>query len=252
MNREYVNTRLEPTQVITIYNDKHKSQYYLEHREVKEINGKSIVMAPAPMSEDVFRNIAQSYMKGKALNMIFDGLIPEHILYGNHKLGKTVVIWYRPAMKRLLNFSASLKIKSDSLVHIPATVYLSVNNDLYVFSMEKSDRPSYKTKLFKAPFFNIYEDGKVCLGTARIGKRTGSYEKEADRFEKAFYLAEQNGGMFLQQCKTDLKKLWPDVIQKKTVFPQKELVQHPKFKTLSDLINRFVGEINDYDDSEDY
>lgn len=246
MNREYTNTKLNPTQVITIYNDRHKSNYYLEHSEVKDVKGKLIVMAPTPMNEDVFRNIAASYMKQKAVNMGFEGLIPAHIIYGFNRLGLTAVIWYRPAMQRQLNLPAGI-VKGNTVVQVPATIYIAINTTLYVFALASSERPTLKTKLYNAPFFNIYADGNVCLGTARVGKRTKSFEGEAERFEKAFYLAEQGGMNAAGSTKTYLPELWQKIAKSKLPFPEKELIQHKSYKTLADFINKKLGNTTNYD-----
>jgi PRTRC genetic system protein B len=247
MNREYTNGKLSPTQVITIYNDRYASNFYLEHSEVRNINGKLMVLAPTPMNEDVFRNIASSYMKQKAVQMGFDGLIPPHILYGFNKLGLTAVIWYRPAMRRSLNFGSST-LKGVGLVPIPATIYILINTTLYVYALASDDRPDLKTKLYNAPFFNIYADGNVCMGTARVGKRSKSFEGEAERFERAFFLAEQGDMNAIGATKTSLPILWKELAGSNKPFPQKELVQQKTYKTLGEFINKKLGNTAAYDE----
>ncbi len=243
MDRYTTNNKISPTQVITIYNDRQKSVYYLEHRHVKSQGGKLTLQAPVPMGEDVFRNIAATFMKTKAAVLRFDGLIPEHILYGYNELGKTVVIWYRPAAKRTLNFSKSvISDFTEATVAVPATLYININDGLYIFALMDDKRPTLSTKLYAAPFFNIYHDGRVCLGSARVGKRTSTFEGEAERFERALYLAEQNGGQSSTNCKTPLNKLWPAVLKSKKAFPSKaELQQHGTYKTLGALIDKLAG-----------
>lgn len=244
MNSELINKRLVPKQAVIIYEEKsqYSTEFYLETREIEKKDGRYLFMAPQPMPKDTMKKIAGSFIKRNSLEMEFGGLISAHLLMGINRPGTLAVLWYRPAMLKNLNFSASLDIKGDKTVSIPATLYLVLNQSLYVFALASDDRPGQATKLYNAPFFNIYEDGRVCLGTAKIGKtRSRTFELEADRFERGFYMAEQNGGN-LVPCKTDLKALWRQQIKKGEPFPIKqELLQHKKFKTLGDLIDKMVG-----------
>jgi PRTRC genetic system protein B len=245
MNDVNTNKRLSPTQAIIVYRDssEYNPLYFLEKREIRNQGGKYILMAPVPLADDVLKDIAKSYVKSNSLNMDFGSLIAPHMLYGLNKPGKLVVMWYRPAMKRVLNFDTILKIKGSSTVEVPATLYVLINTNLYIYALMTNDRPELKTKLYKAPFFNIYDDGRVCLGTARVGSvREKTFELEAHRYERAFFMAEQNGGGGTQNtCKTPLAALWNGLIKKKGPFPSsKELVQH-SHKTVADLISKLIG-----------
>jgi PRTRC genetic system protein B len=162
---------------IIIYRDRNEYQpnFYLEKRDIKLVGDKFRLMAPVPMADDTLKEIAKIYTKTRATDISFGGLISSHILYGLNKSGITAVMWYRPAMKRSLNFSSQLKIKTTVAVDVPATLYLAKNKELYVFAMLTDDRPDLKTKLYKAPYFNIYADGRVCLGTAKVGNKQNTY-----------------------------------------------------------------------------
>lgn len=254
MNDQLTNKRLSPQRAIIVYRDKtnYAYKYFLETREIKNVDGKYLLMAPVPMANNVMKDIARSYVKSNSVEMQFKGMIEPHLIHASNRTGLTAVMWYRPAMKRSLNFSAStLHIKGDCNVHTPATLYLVINTTLYIWAMMTSERPNMKTKLYNAPYFNIYKDGNVCLGTARVGQKTKSFEQEAERFERAFYMAEQSGGHRTGTCKTEIAKLWKDLIKKKTPFPSKaELVQHEKFKTLGDVFAKLIGNNTDDHDEE--
>lgn len=259
MNDTYSNTKLHPQKAVVIYSNKAGSEFYLESREIKNRNGKYEMMAPVALADNVLQQIAKSYMKTNSVDMHFGGIIAPHLLHGSNKPGQTVVIWYRPAMKKQLNFSASLRIKGESLVNIPATLYVVINNKLYLFALMTDERPDLKTKIYNAPFFNIYDDGNVCLGTAPVGKqKAATFDGEAQRFERAFYMAEQNGGNSENNCKTPLAKLWGQLIKTKAPFPsKKELIQHKQYKTLGGLVTKLItnnSNDDDYDEQwdEDY
>lgn len=242
MNDTHTNKRVAPAMAIIVYTDKARENYYLEQRALVNEGGKYVFQSPIPLADNVLKDIASSYIKSNGWKMEHDGLIPEHLLYGKSSIGQSIVIWYRPAMMRSLNFSSHLQIKGNHTVSVPATLYVAVNTNLYVFALMTDERPKTSTKLYKAPFFNIYTEGTVCLGTAPVGKRTNSFEKEAERFERGFYMAEQNGGQSENNCKTPLPKLWNRIISEKISFPAKEeLVQHQTYKTVGDIFTKLVS-----------
>lgn len=242
MTSEVTNKTLTPKRAIIVYQDKSGYKYFLESREIKREGDRYSLMTAIPLANDVMKQMAMSYMKSASQKIDFGGLISEHLLYGDNKPGMTIVMWYRPTMKKILHFSASLKIKSDAEVQLPPTLYLVINQELYIFAMMDSKRPDLKTKLYNAPFFNTYENGKICLGSAKIGKmKADTFEGEADRFERAFYMAEQTHTSSGTICKTPLTKLWPALLKSKTPFPvKKELLPHKNYKSLGDLINKLI------------
>jgi PRTRC genetic system protein B len=235
-----------PSRAIIIYEDKksYGKEYFLESREIKNVKGKYAFMAPVPLASNILRDIANSFHKNDATDMNVGGIIAPHLLYGIFKPGKVVVMWYRPAGVRQLNFVSGLGINGDTNVSCPATLYIVINEKLYVYALMTSERPTEMTKIYNAPFFNIYQDGNVCLGSAKVGNRKAeTFELEAARFERAFYMAEQSGGISEKNCKTPLKALWNRIKKSKAPFPSKlELKQHPKFKTLSDLLTKLIGD----------
>lgn len=244
MNNELTNTVLRPDRAIILYKSSgaYSPDFYLESREIKAEKGKYVFGAPQPLDKDTLKEIAATYIKKESFQMSFDSLIPDHILYARIRPGALDVLWFRPAMQKKLNFSASLKIKGEAAVWLPPTLYLVHNSGLYLFVLQNNKRPELTTKLYHAPFFNIYKNGSVCLGTAPIGKmRSSSFTGEAERYERGFYLAEQNGGHNVP-TKTPLSKLWNLLIRKPQAFPVKEeLIQHSQYKTLSDLMTKLIG-----------
>lgn len=250
MNDNTVNTRLFPQRAIIVYhgNGQYNKDYYLESRRIQRKGKGFSLMTPTPVSRRIMQDIAGSFIKANAVKMDFDDLIPEHVIYGLNKTGLTSVVWYRPATTRSLNFCASMEIKKAIDVHIPAMLYVVVNKKLYIYALMTNARPTRTTKLYNAPFFNIYGDGNVCLGTAPVGRmKARTFEKEAERFERGFYLAEQSGGQD-KQCKSPLKKLWTGLIKSGAAFPsKKELVLHPKFKTLGDLFDKLISNTKDHE-----
>jgi hypothetical protein len=84
----------------------------------------------------------------------------------------------------------------------------------------------------------VYNDGRICLGSAHIGtKKEATYEKEIERFERGFFMAEQNGGHAdNRKKKTPLSVLWSQLIKNGKHFPVDELTPHQKVKTVQDIL----------------
>lgn len=242
MNRDLTNKKLYPVRTVIVYKDKkqYADRYHLETRDILQVNGKYVLGAAVPTTVNMMKDIAAVFIKNGPASLKSEGIIPEHILYTYNENGRTVVMWYHPEKKSSLNFSAATKIKQASEVSLPALLYCVIDTALYIFALRTNDRPSASTKVYKAPFFNIYTDGRVCLGTAKVGVRAKTFEGEAERFERAFFLAEQSGGEH-NVTKSPITQLWNNLIKSKAKFPSdKELIEHPKLKTVGAIISNLI------------
>ena len=99
---------------------------------------------------------------------------------------------------------------------------ISLLTILIVFALEKDHRPTEKTALFHAPFFNVYEDGHVCMGTVDINiKNSASVEEFMQAWESYFFnsyfshlVNEHN------PVKVNCVSLWKDLIGTDKAFPK--------------------------------
>lgn len=55
-------------------------------------------------------------------------------------------------------------------------------------ALEKNERPTAKTALKTAPFWNVNEAGQVCLGTMRVPETAGV--ESTDGWERGFFESE--------------------------------------------------------------
>ena len=90
---------------------------------------------------------------------------PTLLSYGG---GKT--IWYSEPGKRAMFFktngSAGERLEARALLPVPGLVWMRTRESLYVYAFRGAKRPDYDTKLCQAPFFNVYDSGRVCEGSA--------------------------------------------------------------------------------------
>lgn len=162
--------------------------YYLESHQ---INDQGQVLEGKPLREETLNGMISVLHKEQKNRSILNGLVPESLLfYKPAPGGGFSLAWYRPAEVRFFHFAAQLKLKSGRM-WVPAMVYWVDSNSLSLFALKKDARPTEKTPLFRAPFHNVRDDGKVCLGNANVKKPTDrSFISTIKYFEDLFWLSE--------------------------------------------------------------
>ncbi|MES2111902.1 MAG: PRTRC system protein B [Bacteroidota bacterium] len=93
------------------------------------------------------------------------GLLSSHIVFlktGNDGFA----IWCTPAKRIKLLFTDSLGIPSGE-ANVPPLLWKAGKNHLSVFAI-LDENITGQTDLYHAPFFNVYPDGKVCMGNVAV------------------------------------------------------------------------------------
>lgn len=90
-------------------------------------------------------------------------------------------------MKRQLYFAENLEIP-NGIAEIPAMIWYANKRNLTVFALANNRRPREKTQLYHAPFFNVYDNGKVCMGTVDVNiQNSSSVEEFTEKWEDYFF-----------------------------------------------------------------
>jgi|SRR5690554_5439362 len=103
--------------------------------------------------------------ENKEAFLIPQGILDSSILYTNSQEEKAV--WFTKAQHRELYFTEILGIP-NGIAHLPPLLWVADRQHLKIFALGSNRRPTNSTKLYNAPFFNVDEDGKVCMGTVDI------------------------------------------------------------------------------------
>ena len=154
-----------PELSIVVY--KNDRDYYLESHTINE---KGQVMEGKPLLQETLQGIIGVFFDERKNMSQLTGILPDNLLYfallpgGNHKL-----IWHRPAEVRVMHFAQALHLPTAK-VWVPSMLYVAERNHLSVFALKANTRPTEKTKLFRAPFYNVSNEGSVCLGNASVKK----------------------------------------------------------------------------------
>ncbi len=211
------------------------AEMYVEHFDMDK-SGNPINAHPLTVREA--NVLAKSLLTEKEQNQAFlkpKGILPTNILHINPSAEKGSVLWFTKAQQRQLYFVNGLEILNGK-ASIPPMLWLANKNSLAVFALATNRRPTEKTPLYHAPFFNIYIDGKVCMGTVNINiKNSASVEEFTNAWEDYFfnsYFSHLLGNY--NPIKGNCVNLWKDLIGTDKPFP-KEILK-PNNKTLKNIL----------------
>lgn len=140
------------------------------------------IMPGTPVSQESIISMMGSLGKKFVLNA---ELLPENVL----SFSPIHLVWWSSATNRRVFFDNKEIGKRSAVVPHPPLLNIVVGRSWYVFAMKENKRPTKETKLYHAPYFNVYDDGKICVGTAAIPDHLTSTmipQWEAAFFDSAF------------------------------------------------------------------
>lgn len=176
---------------------------------------------------DSSEELKTNYLKSK-------GLIPDNVLF-IHPGQEGFVIWHTPAQSVNLYFAESLTIPSGKAA-LPPLLWQATKEQLYIFALDSDGKPHENADLFRAPFFNIYWDGRVCMGTVKIQiDPTCCLEEFITTWEKYFfnsYFSHLLGG---SPVKGNIVQLWQGLVDQNKNFPPNVLIKINH--TIKDLLS---------------
>ena len=190
-----------------------------------------------PLTMQTINGLVAAVAKGAESKRNFNGYLPENVL----AVGIGSIIWWLPAEDRHVSFECREEIigtASGTTPH-PSLVFGVANNgDWSVFAVKGKVRPTPETKLWQAPYFNVWSNGKICRGTSKVPK--GATAQQIEGWNKAFFgsnfshpnvhapkkLVNYSGGSY---------QFWRDMLDgNHGRFPLRALVETPY--TLNDFI----------------
>jgi PRTRC genetic system protein B len=221
---EHYTALYHPLSALVFYqSEERKSDMYVEHFDMDK-RGNLINAHPLTVRESGRLSKALKISEEKEPCLKPLGLIGNHILHLDAIQGKAV--WFTRAQKKELYFTEDLGIPSGQ-ASIPPMLWQADRNSLSVFALLSNRRPTIKTPLYNAPFFNISHNGKVCMGTVDVQiKKTASLEEFTTKWEGYFFNSYfshlmENHNPIRGNCLS----LWQDLIQSGAEFPKEVLTK---------------------------
>lgn len=230
-------TLYHPKSALVFYESKDLNKdLYVEHFDM---DSSGTPINAHPLTEHEAEALAKALITEKQKQTAFlesVGILPTTILHINPSANKGSVLWYTKAQKRKLYFIESLGIPSAT-AFVPPMIWQATKNSLRVFALASDRRPTKKTPLYDAPFFNIYQDGRVCMGSVSIDiKNSASVEEFTKAWEEYFFnsyfshLMGENSPV-----KGNCVSLWKDLVATGRPFPKEVLKKNSK--TLKNLLS---------------
>jgi PRTRC genetic system protein B len=232
---ENFGTLYHPKSALVFYQAKAaETDMYVEHFDMDK-DGNPINAHPLTVKEA--NALAKSLQTNEERNKAFlkpKGILPTNILHINPSK-KGTVLWYTKAQLRKLYFVDGLDIPNGK-AQIPPMLWLASKSTLYVFALKGNRRPTENTPLNYAPFFNVYENGNVCMGTVNIEiKNSASVEEFIAAWEDYFfnsYFSHLLGSH--SPIKGNCVNVWKELVGTDKPFPKEVLKKNNK--TLKNLL----------------
>jgi len=225
----------QPQKAFVIYKSlKENSDVFVESYDIDN-KGRPINAHPLSLEEtDTLATVLQSAKERQAGFLRSKGLVPENVLHLDQRAHGHVV-WYTPEQKVNLLFKPGLDIPCGE-AYVPSLLWKATKSFLHISALKSSERPTAKTPLFHAPFFNINHGFGVCMGTVDVDiEKDCSLEEFMASWEKYFwnsYFSHMIG--HVSPVKGNIVQLWQRQIKNQTPFPMGVLKKTGK--TIADLI----------------
>lgn len=202
-----------------------KSSVFVEAYDIDEV-GKPFNAHPLSVSE--MSALADCLNASKDLSnnfLISKNIFPENVLYINPlRLG--CAIWYTNPQKVQLYFKPETGAPCG-MASVPGLIWKATKNELIIYAIKSTGRPNGNTPLCYAPFFNIYKNGQVCMGTVDIEiSKNCCLEEFISQWESYFWnsyfshLLDNHSPV-----KTNIVQLWREQINTNNPFPTEVLIK---------------------------
>lgn len=152
------------------------------HPAVRMEDGPPFLGPAAPLTTDFLKRLTSELG-----TYVAPEILPANVLVRTAEL----IAWWTPVQHRILFFADRGEGGSGlngKKYPIPPLVFKVAGGSLSVRALEKNERPTAKTPLRTAPFWNVNEIGNVCLGTMRVPKTAGVESIEG--WELGFFQSE--------------------------------------------------------------
>lgn len=206
--------------------DNRDTRIYVESYDIGK-QGNPINAHPLSMQEMVsLSELFQSTQELKGNYLKSKGILPNKVLYINPG-ANGFAVWFTPPQEVDLFFVQGLQIPNGK-AKIPAMIWKATKDSLNVYAVKGKAKPTDKTTLYQAPYFNIYESGNVCMGTVNISiDRFTNLDEFMGKWETYFFNSYFSHTIGSHNSSTlPLLELWQGQVGTGKPFPQETLVKH--------------------------
>lgn len=214
--------RVELAQAILVYKAKGGSSFATVHGIAAQPNGGATILPGRPMTAFAVARLARTLTKRRQ-----GGFIADKVLYQD----TGAVAWWVPPAQRRIWFRCGGDelgaVERSEVVSHPGLVFcVTASRKWYVWAVKGSARPAEDTPLFRAPYFNVWESGQICVGNVDLPERATAAKLE--EWNNAFFdswFTHPNVHQDLVHYRGGAYKFWRAMLDgKHASFPEKVLV----------------------------
>jgi PRTRC genetic system protein B len=219
--------RFELREALLIYQEGRRS-FITRHEVVAQKQGPPVLGVAQPLTTAFVSHLAESLGGSAAAEVL-----PESILAKSDRM----IAWWTPRRRRRMfyeNAEGKMLNLSGRVFPQPPLVWKVIHGSLSIRALAENKRPNAESKLAVAPFWNLSDDGSVCLGSMRCPESTSVGSIEG--WEKGFYesaFTHANVGR-LTRLGGGHDALWNEMAGKRCPFPSDALIPLPQ--TLAQFI----------------
>ncbi len=220
-------TLYHPVKAFVVYEQKGQDKnIYIESYDMDE---SGVPTNAHPLSIRESTALAKALDSSAELKRSFlkpEGLLPRNVLYINPD-HNGYAVWHTPQRIVNLLFVEGLSIPNGK-VNIPALLWKASKESLYIYALKNATEMDEQVLLYHAPFFNIYKDGKVCMGTVNI-KISPDCQLEIFMQQWETYFFNSYFSHLMQEhnpVKGNIVQLWQSLINTRKKFPAKTLIKN--------------------------
>ena len=219
--------RFELRDALLIYREGRRS-FITWHAVTAQKQGPPLLGPAQPLATAFVEDLAESLSGGVTAEVL-----PESVLAKTDRM----IAWWTPRrVHRMFFENAEGKAQqlNGKLFPQPPLVWRVAHGDLKIRALSENKRPEAQTTLAVAPFWNLSDDGSVCLGSMRCPESASVGSIEA--WERGFYesaFTHANVGR-LTRHEGGHDALWAELVGKRTAFPTGALIRLPQ--TLAQFI----------------
>lgn len=216
-----------PVKAFVVYQkDSAEKSIYVEAYDMDK-NGRPINAHPLSLKEST--QLASALDTSDELTRKFlkpSGLLPKNVLHLNPEQNGSV-IWYTPAQKVSLFFVESLGIPSGE-AFVPSLLWKASKNTLYIYAIDTETQINEQTNLYHVPFFNVYTDGRVCMGTVSVNIKSNCHLEEFIALWEQYFFNSYFSHLIgsTSPVKGNIIQLWQKLMGNDKPFPIKSLLKN--------------------------
>lgn len=208
---------------VLIYTNPEQRHAFATKHGVEQHSGRPIIRPGSPFTDQDYKVLVQALAPAEQPRVQWHD--PRMLARG---LGR--MIWWSAPQARSLFFRKSKHnaetFDGRGVCPCPGLVFMAAEGQMYVYAFKGKEAPTRKTKLYQAPFFNVWSQGQVCVGNADVPKDDRS--DDPDAWERMFFRSHFTHPNFTQKDRLTVganpAHFWKEQVQQPAPeFPEQVL-----------------------------